>query len=218
MTRALIVDDDPLVRRLLTTVLTAQEIEVVGEGADGCELVGLVNAHRPDVVLLDLHMPRVGGLDALAALRRAGHSTAVVVLTSFGSDDAVLAAIRAGAAGFLGKDDDPERIAAQVRDAAAGRAVAGPRAIDTLVRHAAEASAGREQREAVRALGRLTEREREVASWLPHGWSNPQIARRLYLGESTVKTHLSSAMSKLAVTSREQLAVLVDRAGAAALL
>ncbi len=212
MTRVLIVDDDPLVRRLLATVLTAQQIEVVAEASDGDEVVQLVAAHRPDVVLLDLRMQRVGGMAALAALRQRPEPPAVVVLSSFGSDEAVIAALRAGAAGFLGKDDDPERIAEQVRAAAAGRAVAGQGALDALVRHAA-ASAGDPRAEARERLGLLTEREQEIVGLLPHGWSNPQIARRLFVGESTVKTHISSAMAKLGLTSREQLAVLADRAG-----
>lgn len=218
MTRVLIVDDDALVRRLLTTVLTAQGIDVVAEGSDGDQLVELVTQHTPDVVLLDLHMRRVGGMDALTNLRRAGHTTAVVVLSSFGSDASVIAAMRAGAAGFLGKDDDPGLIAERVRSAAAGRAVAGQQALDALARHAAGSPAPVEdpRAEAGRLLAALTDREVDVASWLPHGWSNPQIAQRLYLSESTVKVHLSSAMSKLGLTSREQLAVLVDRAGRAA--
>jgi DNA-binding NarL/FixJ family response regulator len=212
VTRVLIVDDDPLVRRLLTTVLVAQQITVVGEASDGDEVIPAVAAHRPDVVLLDLYMQRVGGLDALAELRRRPDPPAVVVLSSFGSDDTVLAALRAGAAGFLGKDDDPERIAEQVRAAAAGRAVAGRGAIDALVRYASAGSHD-PRAEARGRLAVLTDREREVVALLPHGWSNPQIAGRLFLGVSTVKSHLSSAMTKLGLSSREQLAVLVDRAG-----
>ncbi|WP_130414788.1 response regulator [Xylanimonas ulmi] len=218
MTRVLIVDDDPLVRRLLHTVLTAQGIDVVGQAADGDEVVTQVAEHHPDVVLLDLQMPRLGGLGALDELRRAGLDVAVVVLSSFGTDETVLAALERGAVGFLGKDDDPDRIAQQVRVAASGRAVAGQQAVDALVRHVTADPARGVRAEAQSRLALLTDREREVASWLPHGLSNPQISARLYLGEGTVKSHLSSALTKLGLSGREQLAVLVDRAGATASL
>ncbi|PZR55010.1 DNA-binding response regulator [Xylanimonas oleitrophica] len=217
MTRVLVVDDDPMVRRLLTTVLTAQGITVVGEASDGDEVPAQVAAHRPDVVLMDLHMRRVGGIAAIEALHRTPHPPAVVALTSFGTDETVLAAVRAGAQGFLGKDDDPEQIAAHVRAVADGAGALGQDAAGALIRHLSGAAAEAAPREEARAaLARLTERERAIAAWLPHGLSNPQIAARVYVSDSTVKSHLSSAMTKLGLSGREQLAVLVDRAGLAA--
>jgi DNA-binding NarL/FixJ family response regulator len=217
VTRVLIVDDDPLVRRLLTTVLRGQGIEVVGEATDGDEVPRAVDAHHPDVVLMDLQMRRTGGLEAIRALRRRPGAPAVIALTSFGSDDTVVAALAAGAQGFLGKDDDPEHIARHVHEVAGGAGALGHDAAGSVIRHldgARRLDARRE--EAAARLAVLTEREREVASYLPHGLSNPQIAERTYMADSTVKAHLSRAMGKLGVTSREQLAVLVDRAGATA--
>lgn len=129
-----VVDDDAFVRRLLSTLLGEQEISVVAEAADGDEVMALVETHRPDVVVLDLRMQHMDGLDTLRALRAAGDETPVVMLSAFGSDDAVLQAFRAGAAGFFSKDDDPEHMAAQVRLAALGKRVAGATATDALVR------------------------------------------------------------------------------------
>ncbi|TWH31999.1 LuxR family two component transcriptional regulator [Isoptericola variabilis J7] len=213
----LIVDDDPMVRRLLTAVLRGQGIDVVGEATDGDEVPAAVDAHRPDVVLMDLHMRRVGGLDAIRALRRRTDPPAVIALTSFGSDDTVVAALDAGAQGFLGKDDDPDRIANHVRQVAAGAGALDHGAAGAVIRHL---EGGRRldgrRAEALARLEQLTDREREVASYLPHGLSNPEIARLTFLADSTVKVHLSRAMNKLGLTSREQLAVLVDRAGATA--
>ncbi|MEL7975767.1 response regulator transcription factor [Isoptericola sp. F-RaC21] len=215
--RVLVVDDDPMVRRLLTTVLTAQGIAVVGEATDGDEVVPAVAKHRPDVVLMDLHMRRTGGLDAIRELRRQPQPPAVIALTSFGTDETVVEALAAGAQGFLGKDDDPQHIATHVRDVATGAGALDHSSAGAVIRHL---SGGRRldtrRTEAQRALGTLTTREREIASFLPHGLSNREIGRQLFLSESTVKAHLGRAMAKLGLTAREQLAVLVDRAGATA--
>lgn len=215
MVRVLIVDDDAFVRRLLSTLLAEQEISVVAEAADGEEVLGLVEAHNPDVVVLDLRMRRMDGLDTLKALREAGNNTPVVMLSAFGSDEAVLQAFRAGASGFFSKDDEPEHMATQVRLAAQGQRVAGATATDALVRASMSSldRAGRERDDARDRLKALTDRELEIASWLPYGLSNREIGEQVFLSDSTVKTHLSNAMAKLKVTSREEVAVLVDRAG-----
>lgn len=218
MIRVLVVDDDPLVRTLLSTVLAAQPgVEVVAVATDGDEVPDAVAAHRPAVVLMDLQMRRTGGIAATAALQRMPDPPRVVALTSFGSDDAVRAALDAGAVGFVHKTADPDDIAKVLHDVAAGHGGLDPAAQRALIDgRGADRSEAARQAEAQARLAALTERERTVASWLPHGLSNPQIAERTYLSPSTVKQHLSSAMRTLGVDSREALAVLVDRAGATA--
>ncbi|MBD3778157.1 MULTISPECIES: response regulator transcription factor [unclassified Cellulomonas] len=213
MIRVLVVDDDALVRTLLTTILAAQDLTVVAQAADGDEVVPAVQAHHPDVVLLDLHMPRMSGLDALAALRELPSPPGVIALTSFGTDETVVAAVRAGASGFLAKDADPAQIAEAVRRVADGDGALGRAAAGSLLRHvAADPDRGRRE-EAQRALEVLTEAELEVAAYVPAGLSNQAIGELTYRSDSTVKAHLSRAMAKLGVTTRSQLAVIVDRAG-----
>jgi DNA-binding NarL/FixJ family response regulator len=209
----LVVDDDAMVRTLLTTILTAQDIEVVGQATDGDEVVAAVQAHRPDVVLMDLHMARVSGLDAIAALGALPAPPGVIALTSFGTDATVLAAVRAGASGFLAKDADPNAIAAAVRRVASGDGALDHAAAGSLTRHVATDPDRGRREEALRALAVLTEAEREVAVHVPAGLSNEAIGELTYRSASTVKAHLSRAMAKLGMTSRSQLAVLVDRAG-----
>jgi DNA-binding NarL/FixJ family response regulator len=209
----LVVDDDAMVRALLTTILTAQDIEVVGQATDGDEVVAAVQAHCPDVVLMDLHMARMPGLDAIAALGALPAPPGVIALTSFGTDATVLAAVRAGASGFLAKDADPDAIAAAVRRVASGDGALDHAAAGSLTRHVATDPDRGRREEALRALAVLTEAEREVAVHVPAGLSNEAIGELTYRSASTVKAHLSRAMAKLGMTSRSQLAVLVDRAG-----
>lgn len=213
MTRALVVDDDALVRRLLTSILTSQGIDVVGEATDGDEVMNAVNAHHPDVVLMDLHMARVGGLAAIGELHRLTNPPAVIALTSFGTDDAVLAALRAGAKGFLAKDADPQHIADAVERVAAGDGALDPASAGAAIRHLATNANDDRRADARGALAVLTERELEVAAHVPAGLSNAEIGALTYCSESTVKAHLSRAMAKLGIATRAQLAVLIDRAG-----
>lgn len=212
MARVLIIDDDALVRRLLGRILTAQGVEVVGEAADGDEAVSAVQAHRPDVVLMDLRMARMQGAEATAAVRALPDAPGVIALTSFDTDDAVLRAVRAGATGFLPKDASPEDIVAAVEAVAEGGGALAPRAARYVVERLARDGDDGRRAEAQRALSSLSAREREVATALTAGRSNAEIAAQMFCSEATVKTYLSRAMAKLDVTNRTQLALIVDRA------
>jgi DNA-binding NarL/FixJ family response regulator len=211
--RVLVVDDDALVRTLLTSILTAQDVEVVGHATDGDEVVPAVLAHHPDVVLLDLHMPRVPGLQVLEELGRLPAPPGVIALTAFGTDEAVVAAVRAGASGFLAKDADPAAIAEAVRRVAGGDGALGHAAAGSLLRHVSTDPDRGRRDEALAALADLTDAELEVAAYVPAGLSNQAIGDLTHRSDSTVKAHLSRAMAKLGVTTRSQLAVVVDRAG-----
>jgi DNA-binding NarL/FixJ family response regulator len=213
--RVLLVDDDALVRTGLQLMLGgAADIEVVGEVGDGAEAAGAVAQLRPDVVLMDIRMPVLDGIDATRALRaRGGPAPPVIVLTTFDGDASVLASIRAGAAGFLLKHTPPEQIVEAVRRAAAGEPVLSPGVTRTLMDHVA--GDGREAERARRArdrLARLSDKEREVAVAVAEGWSNAEIAERLYMSVGTVKAHVSSALTKLDLTNRIQLALLAHDA------
>ena len=213
MARVLIVDDDALVRRLLGRILTAQGVEVVGEAADGDEAVPAVQAHRPDVVLMDLRMARMQGVEATAAVRALPDPPGVIALTSFDTDDAVFRAVRAGATGFLPKDASPEDIVAAVAAVANGGGALAPRAARYVVEQLVRDGDGGRRAQAQRALADLSDRELEVATALTAGRSNAEIAEQMFCSEATVKTYLSRAMTKLDVTNRTQLALIVDRAG-----
>lgn len=216
MTRVLVVDDDALVRTLLRTILEQQGLDVVGLASDGDEVVAAVQAHHPDVVLMDLRMARVSGVEATAALQRLPEPPAVVALTSFDAQDAVLAALHAGARGYLAKDSAPEQIADAVRSVAAGGSRLSDRASRAVVDHLTADVDGRRRADALARLDVLTDREREIAAAAATGLSNSAIAARTFCSEATVKTHLTRAMTKLGLQNRVQLATLVDRAGLAA--
>ena len=213
-TRTVLVDDDALVRAGLRLMLDgADGIRVVGEAADGGEVSTVLDAHPADVVLMDLRMPGVDGIEATRRVRARPSPPAVVVLTTFDTDTEVVGALRAGAAGYLLKDMPPARIAAAVRAAAAGEPVLAPdiarRLMDTV------AAGGGGAQDATAALDRLTARERDVAVEIGRGSSNAEIAQRLYLSVPTVKAHVSSVLLKLGVENRTQVALLVQQAGAA---
>jgi DNA-binding NarL/FixJ family response regulator len=209
----LVVDDDPMVRRLLGKILDAAGIEVAGEAADGDEVVPAVQAHHPDVVLMDLKMPRMGGVVATAAVRALPNPPAVVALTAFDTPGLILDAVRAGADGFLAKDAAPDELVAAVRDVGAGEGALSPRAARILTEYVHDDRSARDQAAARERLRLLTEREREIAEAVAAGLTNAQIAARAYVSEATVKTHLGRALTKLGLANRTQLALVVDRAG-----
>lgn len=213
VTRVLLVDDDALVRTLLRTILEQQGLTVVGQASDGDEVVAAVQAHRPDVLLMDLRMARMSGIEATAAVQRLVDPPAVIALTSFDAQDAVLAALHAGARGYLAKDAAPAEIADAVRAVAAGGSRLSDRASRTVVDHVTADVDGRRRAEARARLEVLTDRELEVASAAAAGLSNSAIAAHAFISEATVKTHLTRAMTKLGLENRVQLATLVDRAG-----
>jgi two-component system, NarL family, response regulator LiaR len=194
-----------VVREGLRAFLDVQEgIEVVGEAADGEDAIEAAERLRPDVVLMDLVMPRLDGVGAMRALQTRAPRVRVVVLTSFLDDDKLLPALRAGAAGYLLKNAQPQELVRAVRAAHAGEAVLDPvvgaRLVDTL-------AAGDEP------LDRLTRREREVLALIARGFPNKRIAGELAVSEKTVKTHVGHVLAKLGVTDRTQAAVIAVRAG-----
>jgi len=208
--RVLIADDHAVVRQGLRTFLELQdEIEVVGEAADGVEALELVQRTEPDVALLDLVMPRLGGLEAIRRIREVAPATRVLVLTSFADDDTVLPAVRAGAAGYLLKDVQPPELVGAIRTVHAGEALLAPAVATMLVEQlAAEDGARAPEREE-----HLTPREREVLALLARGRANKVIARDLGVSERTVKTHVSNILGKLNLTDRTQAAVYAVRHG-----
>jgi DNA-binding NarL/FixJ family response regulator len=204
--RVLIVDDHSVVREGLRTFLELQDgIEVAGEAADGDEAVREAERLRPDVVLMDLVMPRLDGVAAMRELRERAPATRVVVLTSFLDDERLLPAIRAGAAGYLLKNVQPRELARAVRLAAEGEALIDPavaaRLVDSLVD-----DRGGEKPE-------LTPREQEVLDLIGRGFANKRIALELGIAEKTVKTHVGHVLAKLGVSDRTQAALYAARAG-----
>lgn len=211
--RVLLVDDDPLVRAGLRMILSsADDLDVVGEAADGADAVDAVRAHRPDVVLMDIRMPVMDGIAATTALRRLPSPPHVIVLTTFQADDHVMDALRAGADGFLLKDTAPAEIIQAVRLVAAGEAMLSPSVTRTLLSHLGDDATTDRRRLAAQRLTSLTEREREVATAVGSGASNAEIAASRYMSEATVKAHVSRLLTKLEVANRVQIAILVHDA------
>ena len=216
--RVLVVDDDPLVRAGLALILGAgPDIDVVGEAADGAAAVDAARRLKPDVVLMDIRMPGVDGLSATERLRAAGPVPAIVVLTTFDTDEYVLRALRLGANGFLLKDTPPADILAAVRRVAAGEQMLSPAVVARLIAHVVRGDGGDErQRRADRcraALATLTDRERDVAVAVGDGKSNADIAAELHMSVATVKTYVSRILAKLDCANRVQVAILVHEAG-----
>jgi two-component system, NarL family, response regulator LiaR len=205
--RVLLVDDHAVVREGLRTYLALQDgIEVAGEAADGSEGVAAAERLRPDVILMDLVMPRLDGVGAMRELRRRLPSARVIVLTSFADDAKLLPAVQAGAAGYLLKNAQPREIARAVRAAHAGEALLDPgvaaRLLDSIARPAGEAPGES-----------LTRREREVLGLIGRGFSNKRIALELGIAEKTVKTHVGHVLAKLGVPDRTSAALHAVRAG-----
>ncbi|MFM9371498.1 response regulator [Streptomyces sp. Da 82-17] len=213
--RLLLVDDDPLVRAGLSLMFGgADGVEIVGEAADGAEVPARVAELKPDVVLMDLRMPKVDGLTATEELRARPDAPEVVVLTTFHADEQVLRALRAGAAGFVLKDTPPAEIVSAVRRVAAGDPVLSPTVTRQLIARAAgpDPYSDRRGRAAAR-LAVLAEREREVAVAVGRGRSNAEIAAQLYMSVATVKAHVSRILTKLDLNNRVQIALLAHDAG-----
>jgi DNA-binding NarL/FixJ family response regulator len=213
MIRVLLADDQELVRAGFQALLDAQdEIDVIGAAADGREAVDLARKLKPDVVLMDIRMPVLDGLQATQEIASDPklNSVRIVILTTFELDEYVFDAIRAGAAGFLVKDTKPADLIEAVRVVASGDALLSPSVTRTLI---AEFAARAKQPPSSAALDELTDREREVMALAAGGLSNEQIAQRLVLSVATAKTHISRAMVKLGVRDRAQLVVLAYETG-----
>ncbi|WP_295831330.1 response regulator transcription factor [uncultured Microbacterium sp.] len=212
MIRVVVVDDEALVRSGFAFILNAaDDIEVIA-AVDGPDALDAIRALRPDVVLLDIRMPGLSGLEILAELRGDDDPPVVGILTTFAADESIARALREGATGFLVKDTDPEHLAAMVRSLAAGGVVLSPEASRALV----DGFSRGPDLDAARRVALLTERERDVLECLPTGDSNAEIGRRLHLSSATVKDHVSSILSKMAVSSRVEAALIAERAGSPA--
>jgi DNA-binding NarL/FixJ family response regulator len=213
--RVVIVDDDALVRGGLSMLLGgAAGIEVVGEATDGAEVLTAIDRHRPDVLLLDLRMPKVDGIAALSLLRGQPKPPAVLVLTTFDTDDHLLQALRNGAAGFLVKDTPPADIVRAIELVAAGESVLSPTVTRKLIDRLAadDDGAGARHERAREQLCALTDRDREIALAVAEGKANAAIAADLHLSVATIKSHVSAVLSKLGLDNRVQIALLVQDA------
>lgn len=212
LTRVVLVDDEPMVCAHLRTILSSvDDIEVAGVAYDGAAGVEAVVRHRPDLVLMDLRMPGVDGITAIERINALRQPPVVVVLTTFDADHYLLRALRAGAAGFLLKSTPPEDLIGLVRVAADGHTVLSRAATRRLLTTATHRQTANDRRRAL--VDELTERETEVLACLGEGLSNAEIARRLFLSETTVKGHVSRILVKLQCTNRTQAGLLAFEAG-----
>lgn len=210
--RVLICDDQALVRAGFRAILEAQpDIEVVGEAENGAEAVALAERRAPDVILMDIRMPVLDGVEATRRLAAAGSPTRILVLTTFDLDEYVHAAIRAGASGFLLKDVTPPKLLEAIRVVAAGDALLAPSVTRRLLERFATTLPRHEQSSA--ALAELTARETEVLKLLAGGLSNAEIAASLVVSEATVKSHISSLLRKLGLRDRVQAVILAYESG-----
>jgi DNA-binding NarL/FixJ family response regulator len=215
MIRVLLVDDQALLRMGFRMILEAEpDIEVVGEAADGATGVSMTSALHPDVVLMDVRMPRMDGIAATASITAAGPASKVLILTTFDLDQYVFAGLKAGASGFLLKDAPPAELLTAIRTVAAGDAVLAPTATRRLIDQFVTLlpDPGRQHdRDAL--LGRLTDREQTVFAQLAAGRSNREIASELHLSEGTVKVHVGRILAKLELRDRVQAVVLAYESG-----
>jgi DNA-binding NarL/FixJ family response regulator len=203
----LVADDQPLVRSGFRMVLEERaDIALAGEASDGVQAVELARELDPDVILMDVRMPNLDGVEATRRLVEAGTRARILILTTFDLDEYVYAAIRAGASGFLLKDVEPAELVDAIRVVAAGNSLFGPEATERLVSRFSKPGTGR-------SLDELTDREKEILALLATGLSNAELAERLFLGETTVKTHVSSILRKLRVRDRVQAVIAAYDAG-----
>jgi len=206
MIRVLVVDDHSVVRRGLVELFeTAEDIDVVGDAADGAAAIDAAGRLRPDIVLMDLSMPGLDGVEATRRIRAEHAEMAVVILTSFSEQPRILGAIDAGAVGYLLKDAEPDELLRGVRSAAAGEAPFSPKAAKALLSLGAQRQVAAD----------LSDREREVLGCVVEGLPNKLIARRLAISEKTVKAHLTSVFRRIGVTDRTQAALWAERHGIA---
>jgi DNA-binding NarL/FixJ family response regulator len=215
-TRILIADDDALLRAGLAVILgTAADLEVVAEAGDGIEAVRLCLRHEPDLVLMDVRMPGIDGIEATRRLIAAQPGTKILILTTFHDEDYVYGALRAGASGFLLKRASPERLLDAVRTVAAGEALLDPSVTRSLISRflTSGATASEPSGETRQQLGRLTERERQVLLLVAQGRSNAEIADLLVIAESTAKTHVKRVLAKIDAHDRAQAVVFTYRSG-----
>lgn len=204
MIRVVVADDQPLVRTGLRMILNAEpDIEVVGEAADGRSAIAVCAELTPDVVLMDVRMPEVDGIEATRAVTAAGEGPRVLMVTTFDLDEVVYDALRAGASGFLLKDAPEERLTTAIRVVAEGGSLFAPSVTTRLIEEFA-----RRAPQARTDLTGLTDREHEVLTLVARGLSNAEIAQQLYVSENTVKTHVARLLTKLGVRDRVQAVVL----------
>ncbi|GAB2953738.1 response regulator transcription factor [Micromonospora polyrhachis] len=208
--RVLIVDDDALVRAGLAMMLRGFDgIEVVGQVADGTEVVPAVNQHRPDVVLMDIRMPQLDGLAATEHLRARRDPPEVIILTTFDTDTHIQRAMRAGASGFLLKHTPPPQIAHAIRLVASGEPMLSPEVLRRMMGYVAQSSVDPRRDRARQMLALLSSREREVAVLVGQGRTNSEIGRELLMSVATVKAYVSRILAKLDLNNRVQIALLV---------
>jgi DNA-binding NarL/FixJ family response regulator len=214
MTTVLIADDQALVRVGLRKILEAEpDLGVVGEAADGEEAIGEARRLCPDVVLMDIRMPVLDGIEATRRLVQAHPGTRVLILTTFGLDTYVYEALRAGASGFMLKDAPPEEIAAAVRIVASGEALLAPAVTRAVVEEFARRPVPKEPAALPAVLSELTPREREVLDLLARGLSNPEICAQLVITEATAKTHVARLLQKLGLRDRVQVVIYAYETG-----
>jgi DNA-binding NarL/FixJ family response regulator len=214
MTRVLIADDQPLVRVGLRKILDFEpDVEVVGEAGDGEDAVRQTGRSAPDVVLMDIRMPILDGIEATARITGAHPETRVLILTTFGLDGYVYAALRAGASGFMLKDAPPEEIVGAVRIVARGEAMLAPTVTRAVIEEFARQPPPAARRPTPAAITELTPREREVLDLLVQGLSNPEICARLFISDATAKTHVARVLAKLGVRDRVQAVIYAYETG-----
>ena len=214
MVTVLLADDDPLARSAVSTIVGHDDaITILGQAGDGRDAIRMARKLRPDVVLMDLRMPGMDGVTATATLRADPQPPQIVVLTTWDVDNAVMSSINAGASGFLLKSASPQEITTAIKAAAAGDAVLSARSTKQLLDTVRTDPSRRRRRAAAKQLSQLTDRERDIAIEAARGLSNAEIGERLYLAAGTVKSHLANIQTKLDMSNRVQIAVLVERAG-----